>query len=175
MANAPSKTVLIVAAALAVGVMAISNSIVQRLDPKVREQLEREAEQKAAAAAAAKATPSPSPSASGAAATTTQGAADSLAAFGEEAVLGDKNAKQEVVVRWRWTPEIQADPGKMMAVVDSVQKAAPGVRVRVVNVDDAPDQQAGVFVKDHMVSPALPDGTMPVAAPAIQSVLKSPE
>ena len=167
MANAPSRTVLIAAIVLAGGVAVISNMLMQRMDPKEQERLEREA--------AAKATPVPSPAAAAvpAHAAPLAGIANenSLAALSGK-TLGPETGKPNVEVRFQWTTAVQADPNKVLTVIQAIHQAIPSAKITVKNVDELPDETAGVFVEGTARIVPLPDGSFPaVPQQGIQAVI----
>ena len=88
-------------------------------------------------------------------------AADSLANLPADSTVGPADAKHTVVVGWSWTPEVQADPSKVYNTVQALRKAAPDLKVRVVNTDAVPDAESGVVVDGKKVADTAPDGSLP--------------
>jgi hypothetical protein len=165
MANAPSKTILVAGIGVALGAMLMLNVLAQRIDPKYQEKLERErmaAEaQKQAEAQQNKPPTMPQAPAPGA----------GLVELGEEKVLGKADAAKEIVVGYEWSPAVQADPSKVYAAVETIQKAAPDARIRVVNVDANPEVKPGVSVGGKVVVIPQPDGSLSADEHAIQDAL----
>jgi len=75
-----------------------------------------------------------------------------------EATLGAPTAKNEVVLGWSWTPEVQADPGALEQTIAALGTAARGAKVRVVNTDVVPGVQRGLVVNGKLALPLPPDG-----------------
>lgn len=161
--NAPSNAILIAAVAMGLIGIAVINSINYRLSPQELERQAKEREQKMAEAAAqaqsqaSPGAPAPQP---------VSGPSNELAAYGEEKIIGDPNAKTEVTFAYEWTPEVQADPGKVLKAVEAAKTVAPNAKIRVVNIDARPDEglTPGVYVNGQMRMPQQPDGAF-VAEP----------
>jgi hypothetical protein len=169
---APSNTVLIAAVVMGLCGMAVMNAIAQKLDPAEIERRQREAEQKAAEeqmkkaqAEATNGAKKPVPAGEGAG-----DAANALAAFGEEKILGKADGKTEVTIVWEWTPDIQADPNKILSAVNAAQAGVPDAKVRVVNADAKPGQAPGIYVNGKNVMSPMGDGSFPSVAEAYKQL-----
>jgi hypothetical protein len=155
MNKAPSRVILAAFALVAIVAMVMLNSFIQRNNPEEQEKQAQEAAQKAAAVGAQKATPAPMAS------HIRPAPAADLSTLGEDAVIG-RGTGPEVTVRWSWTPAVQAEPNKVYAVVTALQKAAPGIRLHLVNADETPEEPLGVFVDGREIAPAAADGGITV-------------
>ena len=93
--------------------------------------------------------------------------ANDLVALGDDAVLGDKNGKKELIIGYAWTPAVQSDPSKVYKTIEMAQKGLPRARIRVVNVDAHPEVKPGLSVDGKMISPPAPDGALDVPEQAI--------
>jgi hypothetical protein len=157
MANTPSKTIMVAAVGIAIAALFILNTLAQRIDPAYQERMEKE---KQAAAMQqqeqqhghedGKNSPLDQPT----------GEENNLVTLGDEKILGNKDAKTEIVIGWEWTPAVQGDPTKVYNAIAAAQKAAPNARIRVVNTDANPDVSLGVFVGGRPVAPPAPDGSL---------------
>ena len=86
-----------------------------------------------------------------------EGSGNALVRLPPDTTMGPAEAAKEVVIGWVWTPEVQADPGKVSAAIEAVRKVVPGdVKVRIVNGDAAPDAPLGITVNGRTVR-ALPE------------------
>ena len=166
MAKAPSKTPLIVAAVMVVGVIAGFNVISEKYRPKTEHELEAAAQKEQAEAAknAQKNAPSPPPETGAAPATA------SLVMLGDEATLGAAQASSTITVGWSWTPDVQADPGKIWNGIQAVQKVAPSAKIHVVNTDAGADVPEGVSLDGAVIVPLAPDGSLPSGAEGYQNL-----
>jgi len=170
-AQSTRTPVLIAVIVLALGGIVILNRFQEMNDPKYQERMEKERQREEAKKAQEQAAKNPAQA--GAA---DLGLANDLVTFGAEKVLGQPNARTSVTVGWRWTPQVQANPGLVYGAVDAVQKAAPSASIRVVNLDARPGAvPEGVTVNDNTVVPAGPDGRIAAEAvsAAVPSVLQS--
>jgi hypothetical protein len=174
----PSNSpVLIAVVVVALGGLVGLNMMANQARPKSDHEIE--AEQKAQAAAAA----SPSPAVAASAAPSAPGMppgpagtmssdSNSLVLAGAGSTLGAPEAKQEVIVGFSFTPEVQSDPSKVSNAVDALQKAlGPMARIKVVNVDEKPDVPEGVSIGGKVIVPAKSDGTIDAGADAVKKAL----
>ncbi|MES2464296.1 MAG: hypothetical protein V4671_27360 [Armatimonadota bacterium] len=151
-----------------VGLNAMSNQMRPKSDHEI------EAEQREQAKAAE---PSPTASVAPAQSAEPSGGAlsdpNSLVVSGQGSTIGAPEAKQEVVVGFSWTPEVQADPSKVSKAADALQKALGSqVRIKVVNVDANQEVPEGVSVGGRVIVPAQSDGVIdPNAADAVKKAL----
>jgi hypothetical protein len=164
MAQAPSRALLGAGVVVAIGALLILNSFMQRLDPKYQEQQaeaeaqkKQEEEQKQQQKLNASGPSSPN--------------ANKLVELGDDAIVGKKDGKPEIVIGYSWTPEVQADPSKIYNVIDMITKAAPQAKLHIVNADAHPGAPVGIYMSGRTVIPAQPDGTIPVSPMAIQAIL----
>ncbi len=74
--------------------------------------------------------------------------------------IGPKDAKNDVVIGWSWTPEVQADPARLEQALAVAHPGAPYVRVRIVNADAVPDAPRGIVVNGQKVQDLPPDGLL---------------
>lgn len=72
--------------------------------------------------------------------------------------VGPSSAKNTIVFGWEWTPEVQANPAKMVQAVDALRKAAGNARLRIVNVDAVPDAPRGLVVNNKTILELPPSG-----------------
>ena len=123
--------------------------------PKSDEELQAEA-QEAAAAKQGSASPA-APADAGA-----PPGSGSLSDIGPAKLLGRVDASKEVIVGFNWTPAVQADPSKVYGVVQMLERVAPDVRIRVVDVDQVPAIPAGVSVGSQLMVAAQKDGSISI-------------
>lgn len=171
----PSQTLLIAGIGFALACFVILNMVMQRLDPKYQEELQHEAERKAAEAQSAKSGQANGGAPKDGVPPMAGGGfgGNELAALGPDAVVGDKNGKTELTVGWRWTPDVQADPSKVYKTVDIMQKALPGVKIRVVNIDNNPSVKPGISQGAQTLMPLADDGSLAVNPAALHMLIAS--
>lgn len=130
--SAPSFVVAIVV--LLLGMVAL-NVADRRFTPKTAEEEAAEQAQKSEPSESAP----PAPSA--------------LVGLPPEQITGPPNAQTEIVFGWEWTPEVQADPGRLYRAIEALQKAAgqTDIKLRVVNVDAVPGAPRGLSVNGKTV------------------------
>ncbi len=163
-----SKTPLLVAI-IGFALLCLVGLNVMQSKTAPKSEQEMEAEQAKQAAEAAKNAPKTAQ-----AAPLTPGG-EQLVALGANATLGPKTAKNEVVVGWEWTPEIQSDPGRFYQNIEEMSKAAPSVRIRVVNRDADPAIPLGLSQSGQVMVSPLPDGTLPpTALQTVQAMNSAP-
>jgi hypothetical protein len=63
-----------------------------------------------------------------------------------------------VVIGWSWTPEVQADPGRLEQALSAARQAVPYVRIRIVNADAVPGAPRGLVVNGKKVQELPADG-----------------
>jgi hypothetical protein len=168
---------------IAVVVMALAglvglNMMSNQMRPKTDHEIEAEQQERAKAAAspspvaAASAAPVP-PGAPGAPGAITVSDPNALVLAGPGSTLGSPDAKQEVVVGFSWTPEVQSDPSKVSKAIDALQKTlGTQGRIKVVNVDENQEVPDGVSIGGKVIVPAQSDGTIdPGAAETVKKAL----
>ena len=162
----PSYAVPIAIGAIAIGSLVGMNVLSQKNAPKTAAQLQAEAEE----ASAAK-NPTPDP--------TVQEASPLSPTSGQDLVLtngfkesGPKEAEKTVVIGYEWTPDIQANPGKIQEIVKVIEQNAPKAKIILTNVDDNPTVPSGIQVNGKVVAPIGEDGTVPSnEIPAVMQAL----
>ncbi|MBC8104519.1 MAG: hypothetical protein H7Z41_18240 [Cytophagales bacterium] len=152
------------------------NIMSSRITPKTDAQLQAEAREreKASQPSATPTVPSAAPTAA-AADSGSANTQNALVRLGESSVLGSADAKQEVVVGFSWTPEVQSDPSKVSVAVDTLQKAVGDrARIKVVNTDELPATPEGISINGRLVVPAQADGAItPSAVGAVTQALSA--
>jgi len=88
-------------------------------------------------------------------------------------ILGKADSQKEVIVGFEWTPAVQADPTKVYNTVQGLTHVVPDARIRVVNVDQAPDIPAGISFGGHVVVPAEEDGSISLRGDTVGMLQKA--
>lgn len=143
--NRSRNTLLIALVVMAVAVFAGLNTMIGRLASAGEHS--HEAEEAQAAADESNANTAP-------------GAAEqsALARRPNDETIGPSDAKNDVVIGWSWTPEVQADPARLEQALAAARRGAPYVRVRIVNADAVPGAPRGLIVNGRKVQDLPPDG-----------------
>lgn len=167
--------VVVMALAGLVGLNVMSNQVRPKTDQERQaEEMERS---KAAQSPNPAATPTPAAVPSAPSGRTGVSLADpnALVLSGAGSTLGSPDAKQEVVVGFSWTPEVQSDPTKVSNAVDALLKTLGSQgRVKIVNVDERPEVPEGVSIEGKVIVPAQNDGTIdPGAAQTVKQALSA--
>jgi len=137
-----APTFVVAVTVLLLGLVAL-NVVDRRFAPK-------SPEEEAAAAQAAQATPPSEPISS----------SGELVRLPAEETSGKPDAQTEVVFGWEWTPEVQAEPARMVAAIEALRTAARNadVKLRIVNVDLVPDAPRGLAVNGKTALALPPSG-----------------
>lgn len=177
MATQPKNAILIAGVGMALAGIVMLNVIQARVTPKTEEQIAAETREREAEAAKQK--PAVTQEASTPVSSAPAGGDTSALAFlGPETTLGSADAPQKIVIGWTWTPEVQADPGRLHAALQTIEKALAGrAALQVVNLDARPDgAPLGVSQNGTVVAPLGEDGFLDggAAAHALQEALGIP-
>ena len=144
----PRNTTLLIIAGFVIVIIVGLNILIGQIANPPTPGAETQPEQEAAADAPAAQTPPPTNGSGG----------PKLVELPAEATLGTPTAKNEVVLGWSWTPEVQANPGALEQTIAALSTAGRGAKVRVVNTDVVPGAPRGLVVNGKLALPLPPDG-----------------